>query len=89
MKWYLDLILDRREGGMEMVGGVQKWVIEANWKFGAENFVQDMHHVGPTHSSAILAAMPEGMSPAAMGEALKEGLYRSVHCSSSSLAIGD
>jgi 3-phenylpropionate/trans-cinnamate dioxygenase alpha subunit len=27
MKWYLDLILDRREGGMEMVGGVQKWVI--------------------------------------------------------------
>jgi phenylpropionate dioxygenase-like ring-hydroxylating dioxygenase large terminal subunit len=59
---------------MEMIGGVQKWVIEANWKFGAENFVQDMHHVGPTHAAAIMAAMPEGMSPAAMNDALKEGI---------------
>jgi len=74
MAWYLDLILDRREGGMEMIGGVQKWVIEANWKFGAENFVQDMHHVAPTHAAAIMAALPAGMSPAAMGDALKEGI---------------
>jgi phenylpropionate dioxygenase-like ring-hydroxylating dioxygenase large terminal subunit len=74
MKWYLDLVLDRREGGIEMVGGVQKWVIEANWKFGAENFVQDMHHVGPTHSAAIMAWMPEGMSPAVIAAALKEGI---------------
>ncbi len=74
MAWYLDLILDRREGGMEMVGGITKWVIEANWKFGAENFVQDMHHVGPTHSAAIIAALPDGTSPAAIGAALKEGV---------------
>jgi phenylpropionate dioxygenase-like ring-hydroxylating dioxygenase large terminal subunit len=74
MTWYLDLVLDRREGGIELVGGVQKWVIEANWKFGAENFVQDMHHVGPTHSSAIMAWLPEGMSPAVVASALKEGI---------------
>jgi phenylpropionate dioxygenase-like ring-hydroxylating dioxygenase large terminal subunit len=74
MKWYLDLVLDRREGGIELIGGVQKWVIEANWKFGADNFVQDMHHVGPTHAAAIMAAMPEGMSPAVMAKALEEGL---------------
>ena len=74
MKWYLDLVLDRREGGIEMIGGVQKWVIEANWKFGAENFVQDMHHVGPTHSAAIMALLPEGMSPADAADALKEGI---------------
>jgi phenylpropionate dioxygenase-like ring-hydroxylating dioxygenase large terminal subunit len=74
MKWYLDLVLDRREGGIEMVGGVQKWVIEANWKFGAENFVQDMHHVGPTHAAAIMAWLPEGTSPAVIAAALKEGL---------------
>jgi phenylpropionate dioxygenase-like ring-hydroxylating dioxygenase large terminal subunit len=74
MAWYMDLVLDRREGGIEMIGGVQKWVIEANWKFGADNFVQDMHHVGPTHSSAIMASMPEGLSPAAMADALKEGI---------------
>ncbi|MBI2964312.1 MAG: Rieske 2Fe-2S domain-containing protein [Deltaproteobacteria bacterium] len=74
MKWYLDLVLDRREGGIEMIGGVQKWVIDANWKFGAENFVQDMHHVGPTHSAAIMAQLPEGTSPAAVAEALSEGV---------------
>jgi len=74
MAWYLDLILDRREGGIELVGGVQKWVIEANWKFGAENFVQDMHHVGPTHAAAIMAWLPEGMSPEVMASALKEGI---------------
>ena len=65
MAWYLDLIVDRREGGTEMVGGVQTWVIEANWKFGAENFAQDMHHVGPTHGSAMMAMLPEGVDPAA------------------------
>jgi phenylpropionate dioxygenase-like ring-hydroxylating dioxygenase large terminal subunit len=74
MAWYLDLVLDRREGGIELVGGVQKWVIEANWKFGAENFVQDMHHVGPTHSSAIMAWLPEGTSPAVVASSLKEGI---------------
>lgn len=31
--WYLDGMLDRREGGTEIVGGVQKWVINCNWKF--------------------------------------------------------
>ena len=74
MAWYLDLILDRREGGMEMVGGITKWVIEANWKFGAENFAQDMHHVGPTHSAAIIASLPDGTSPAAIGASLQDGI---------------
>jgi phenylpropionate dioxygenase-like ring-hydroxylating dioxygenase large terminal subunit len=74
MAWYLDLVLDRREGGIELVGGVQKWVIEANWKFGAENFVQDMHHVGPTHAAAIMAWLPDGTSPAVVTTALKEGI---------------
>lgn len=36
--WYLDGVLDRREGGSEIVGGVQKWVIDCNWKFAAEQF---------------------------------------------------
>ncbi len=31
--WYLDGVLDRREGGTEIVGGVQKWTIDCNWKF--------------------------------------------------------
>ena len=37
MAWYLDAFIDRREGGIEVVGGVHKWVIPCNWKFSAEN----------------------------------------------------
>lgn len=53
MAWYLDLILDRREGGTELLGGVHKWVINANWKFAAENFLGDMYHTSMTHASAV------------------------------------
>ena len=41
MKLYLDTALDcrdGREGGSEVIGGVQKWVMPCNWKFAAENF---------------------------------------------------
>lgn len=64
MAWYLDAFVDRRDGGTEVIGGVQKWTIAANWKFGAENFAQDMHHTTPTHASAMMAMLPEGMDPA-------------------------
>src|SRR5262249_14289991 len=38
MTWYLDAFFDRREGGIEVVGGMHKWVMPCNWKFPAENF---------------------------------------------------
>jgi phenylpropionate dioxygenase-like ring-hydroxylating dioxygenase large terminal subunit len=42
--WYLDVFFDRREGGIEVVGGMHKWVIPCNWKFPAENFSGDSCH---------------------------------------------
>lgn len=51
--WYLDTFFDRREGGVEVVGGVHKWVLPCNWKFPAENFVGDADHIGWSHLSAI------------------------------------
>jgi len=33
--WYLDVFFDRREGGVEIVGGMHKWVVPCNWKFPA------------------------------------------------------
>lgn len=51
MRTYLDMVVDRVEGGLECVGGVQKWTIDANWKFAADNFVGDMYHVPVTHRS--------------------------------------
>jgi phenylpropionate dioxygenase-like ring-hydroxylating dioxygenase large terminal subunit len=53
MAWYLDSFFDRREGGVEVVGGVHKWIVPCNWKFPAENFGGDGYHVQWTHLSAI------------------------------------
>jgi 3-phenylpropionate/trans-cinnamate dioxygenase alpha subunit len=51
--WYLDAFFDRREGGIEVIGGMHKWVVPCNWKFPAENFGGDGYHVSWSHLSAI------------------------------------
>ena len=51
--WYLDVFFDRREGGVEVIGGLHKWQIPANWKMPAENFCGDGYHTGWSHLSAI------------------------------------
>jgi nitrite reductase/ring-hydroxylating ferredoxin subunit len=61
MTWYLDAFFDRRAGGVEVIGGVHKWVVPCNWKFPAENFAGDSYHVTWSHLSAINV----GFSPAA------------------------
>ena len=53
IKWYLDAFFDRREGGVEVIGGVHKWIIPANWKMPAENFCGDGYHTGWSHLSAV------------------------------------
>ncbi|RQR35424.1 aromatic ring-hydroxylating dioxygenase subunit alpha [Burkholderia sp. Bp9143] len=60
--WYLDGVLDRREGGTEIVGGVHKWVIDCNWKFPAEQFASDQYHALYSHASAVevLGAKADG-----------------------------
>jgi len=47
----LDLMLDRRAGGTEILGGVHKWTMEANWKYAADNFGGDDGHHTITHMS--------------------------------------
>jgi 3-phenylpropionate/trans-cinnamate dioxygenase alpha subunit len=53
MGWYLDAFFDRREGGIEVIGGMHKWVMPCNWKFPAENFAGDGYHVPWSHLSAV------------------------------------
>lgn len=50
---YLDLMMNRAEGGVEVIGGVHKWTIETNWKIPAENFCGDQYHLSTTHGSSI------------------------------------
>ncbi|MBY4864940.1 aromatic ring-hydroxylating dioxygenase subunit alpha [Burkholderia sp. Bp9017] len=66
--WYLDGVLDRREGGTEIVGGVHKWVIDCNWKFPAEQFASDQYHALYSHASAIeVLGAKAGASDKALG----------------------
>ncbi|MBV9248609.1 MAG: aromatic ring-hydroxylating dioxygenase subunit alpha [Acetobacteraceae bacterium] len=53
MAWYLDAFFDRREGGIEVIGGIHKWIVPCNWKFPAENFAGDGYHVQWSHLSAV------------------------------------
>ena len=36
---------DGGDGGTELLGSVQKWIVPCNWKFVAENFAGDLLHV--------------------------------------------
>ena len=45
---------DGEPGGLEALGGVQKWLMPCNWKFAAENFIGDMYH-SISHRSNQLA----------------------------------
>ncbi len=62
-KLHLDMTLDcrdGREGGSEVLLGVQKWIIPCNWKIAAENFLGDSYH-NPSHRSVDLI----GIGPSA------------------------
>ena len=62
MTWYLDTFFDRQEGGIEVIGGVHKWVLPSNWKLPAENFGGDAYHVLWSHISAIKASFSVGVT---------------------------
>ena len=62
-KLYLDLLLDTwdgQEGGTEVFGGVEKWVIPCNWKFPSENFIGDRYHNISHRSVDMVGIGPSG-----------------------------
>ncbi|HEX4211148.1 MAG TPA: Rieske 2Fe-2S domain-containing protein, partial [Candidatus Binataceae bacterium] len=61
MAWYMEAFFDRTDQGTEVIGGLHKWVLKCNWKFAAEQFASDMYHAEISHSSAMMAMMPEGV----------------------------
>ncbi len=82
MTWYLDTFFDRCEGGIEVIGGMHKWVMPCNWKFPAENFGGDTYHVSWTHLSAIKTSFSSGVStkPTTSGAAVSPGNGHSLIC---------
>ncbi len=65
-RWYLDMLLDNEEGGVEFLPGTIKSYINANWKFGVENFVGDSLHAMWTHDSGAKAMMGGAPFPPAV-----------------------
>ena len=53
MRFYMDILLDRRAGGTEVLGGIQKWEAAANWKMPSENMIGDVYHARYSHRSAF------------------------------------
>lgn len=51
--WYLDILVGRTDDKMEVVGAPLKWVVDANWKIGSENFGGDAYHTAMTHRSTV------------------------------------
>jgi phenylpropionate dioxygenase-like ring-hydroxylating dioxygenase large terminal subunit len=70
--WYLDTQLLLSEGGMEVIGEPQRWIVDANWKQGAENFCGDSSHTQMAHRSALEAGV---VGSAAAGAPGKSGLH--------------
>jgi PAH dioxygenase large subunit len=60
MTFYLDLIAKKTAGGMEVIGAPHRWVMGANWKTGADNFVGDSYHTLFAHRSMIELGMAPG-----------------------------
>ncbi|SDH84415.1 aromatic ring-hydroxylating oxygenase subunit alpha [Alteribacillus bidgolensis] len=54
-KWYWDLLFGRAE--MEAAGPPQRYVINADWKIGSDNFVGDSYHTMVTHGSIVKLGM--------------------------------
>lgn len=51
-KWYMDYYIGRDEE-MEIVGTPQRWIVDADWKLGADNFIGDDYHTHTTHQSTV------------------------------------
>jgi len=53
MAWYLDLLFGLNEHGVEVLGPPQRFVFDADWKSGSENFAGDDYHLGTLHRSVF------------------------------------
>jgi phenylpropionate dioxygenase-like ring-hydroxylating dioxygenase large terminal subunit len=47
----LDMMYKRTDGGVEVLGPPQRWVVKANWKLASEQFSGDAYHIGAAHRS--------------------------------------
>ncbi len=82
--WYLDLHLGLSSGGMEVVGEAHRWVLDADWKSGSENFSGDSYHTQTLHRSVVKIGLS---SPSAAGAAGGKNDIHVTECSGHATSI--
>lgn len=94
MLWYLDnFLLDSDPQGLQVVPGLHRYLIPANWKLLAENFGGDQYHFGATHGS--VTALANGGRLSRINFSIDEGTHYSVVAAGEAphgllqLAVGD
>jgi len=73
LKYYIDGWVDHADGGIEVLPGVIKWTINANWKLAAEQFVGDTYHAPISHASSLLAFGPSFSGKDGAHVSMREG----------------
>jgi 3-phenylpropionate/trans-cinnamate dioxygenase alpha subunit/dibenzofuran dioxygenase alpha subunit len=51
LRWYLDVLLSRPLGKIEVLRGRQRYECKTNWKISGENFAGDTYHLPYSHGS--------------------------------------
>lgn len=68
MGWYLSLLFGLDKDGVEVLGPPQRFVVQANWKSGSDNFSGDDYHLGTLHRSVWdIGAFPVAFQDNMMG----------------------
>jgi PAH dioxygenase large subunit len=79
MRYYLDLMFNRTDGGLEVVGTPQVWEVDTAWKFSSDNFT-DNYHVFSTHHSLVdLGMLPNDPDFASHGHMIDAGRGHILH----------
>ena len=74
MKWYLELLTNRTEGGLQVVGEPQRWIVNADWKMPADNFIGDSYHTQTAHQSIVeMGLLPDNPFYAMAGDMIDAG----------------
>lgn len=61
--WHMEMCYNRSEGGIEVLPGVHKWMMQMNWKFPVDNHVGDGYHVAITHGSILGSGTTGTLNP--------------------------
>lgn len=84
--FYLDLMLNRMEGGIEIVGGIHRWSVPCNWKIPSENGSGDNYHVPSAHGAGIEMGLRRPMSN--NGYSIQTGNGHTVHAEANGGPVG-